>query len=96
MREPCSVQDLKQALRNPVIYGGYTLAFYTADGERLCPGCIKNNFRQVLKAKSGDDSSLQWRVDWIDIYWEGRADYCAHCDESLPSEYGDPEGDIYS
>jgi hypothetical protein len=93
MREPCSILDLKQALRNPVIYGGYTLAFWTGDGERLCSRCIRENFRQVLEAKAGYDPSPEWRVDWIDVHWEGPDDQCAHCGKDLPSEYGDPAVD---
>lgn len=74
--------------------GGYTLALYTEDGERLCPACVQENLAQILLATrmpGGGSEFRQWRVIGIDVHWEGPDDFCAHCNVALPSEYGDIE-----
>jgi hypothetical protein len=94
MGNPCTIAELKHALRNPFAFpGGYTLAFYCWDGERLCPKCVRAEFKQVVREKATPlpRSYHQWRVDYIDVHWEGPPDFCAHCNVELPSEYGDPD-----
>jgi hypothetical protein len=92
MFQPCTISELKHALRHPFASpGGYTLAFHTADGEQLCRECVKANFRAVVGEKLNPSWREQWRIEWIDVRWEGPDEYCAHCNRALPSEYGDPD-----
>ena len=58
--------------------GGYTLIYYTRDGETVCADCAN---REV------DDSQA---VIGQDIYWEGPALDCGDCGKVLESSYGDP------
>jgi hypothetical protein len=91
MHRTCTIAELKEALRRPFTFpGGYTLGFWCSDGERLCPACIRENFRLVVGEKFRPHIRDQWRVEWIDVHWEGPDDYCSHCGKALPSEYGDP------
>lgn len=89
-----TTKPVKEALRHPRAWpGGYTLAFYTDDGARLCPACVRAEWRQVARAIRTGDSTGGWRVAFVAIYWEGPDEYCAHCNAALPSEYGDPDAD---
>ena len=61
--------------------GGYTLIYYTRDGETVCADCAN---REV------DDSQA---VIGQDVYWEGPDMQCGDCNATLASSYGDPDTD---
>lgn len=85
------MNDLKDALRTPYAFpGGYTKAIYLADGERICPECARENYRQIAES-TRDVNQDGWALGGVDIYWEGPPEHCVNCDKALASEYGDPE-----
>lgn len=55
------------------------------DGEYLCTKCI--NEPEVHEGGEPDG----WRFEGSQVYWEGPTIDCAHCNEPIESEYGDPE-----
>jgi hypothetical protein len=58
--------------------GGYTIAYYTKDGETLCAECAS-------EPDNGAECS--------DVYYEGPSEYCAECNKEIESSYGDPDAD---
>jgi hypothetical protein len=65
--------------------GGYPLIYYTADGAVLCSTCASTE-------ASVSAENEQWRLVGADIFYEGAAETCAHCNLVIESAYGDPEG----
>ncbi len=59
--------------------GGYTLIYFTRDGETVCAKCAN---REV------DESQA---VIGQDVYWEGATMQCGDCNADIESSYGDPE-----
>ena len=59
--------------------GGYTVEYFTPDGDVLCAECAK---REVLENRGTVDSA---------IYYEGPVEYCADCNTEIESAYGDPD-----
>ena len=82
------IENLKDAIREPWAWpGGYTKAIYLSDGERICPQCAKDNFREIVWATKEADHS-GWGMLGVDIHWEGDPEYCVQCNKELESEYG--------
>ncbi len=68
--------------------GGYPIIYLTADDSVMCAACANG--------ENGSEASLehedkQWRLAACDIYWEGPAHECEHCNADIESAYGDPE-----
>lgn len=64
--------------------GGYSVRYLCKDGDNVCAKC----------AREADADPDVWdgeRPTEGYIHWEGADDTCAHCNEPMPSEYGDPE-----
>lgn len=80
----------KSVAREPCAWpGGYAKLLLMCDGELLCPKCVRSEFPAIARStiqKSRDG----WQCEAITIHWEGPAEFCAHCNAELPSEYGDP------
>ena len=70
--------------------GGYPVYAWMADGEPLCFDCVKNE-SEVHEDPS--ECNEQWRFVGADVYWEGPAMSCAHCNRELESAYGDPDAE---
>lgn len=60
-------------------FGGYTLVYYAKDGSEFCATCAQ-------------DSDTGEHIQNVDVYWEGPPLSCAHCNCTIESSYGDPEG----
>lgn len=84
------LRTFKETIRSPYAWpGGYTVALYFADGERVCTGCARDEWKLIC-----DDTINgwgQWRAGFAGVYWEGPPEYCTHCNEPQVSEYGDPD-----
>jgi len=90
------VEALKQVIRNPYAWpGGYQIAVYLTDGERLCVDCCKEHFRSIVDSTNHNYRD-GWAVECTSIYWEGPDEYCAHCNKAMASEYGDPNAEEQS
>ena len=83
----------KMVARQPIAFpGGYSVLLLLADGETLCPKCIRSEWRNIVDdIKAGYNSG--WTPEASYIHWEGPSEYCAHCNTELPSEYGDPDSE---
>jgi len=68
--------------------GGYPLYAITDDGGCLCHRCCKNESATIAASFKGDG----WHVVALDVNWDS-ALTCNHCGESIPSAYGDSEGE---
>jgi hypothetical protein len=68
--------------------GGYQLAYYSPNGDTLCPACA-NRLRLGLDTPASDND----RITMVDAYYEGPPIQCANCNEDIESAYGDPDAD---
>lgn len=68
--------------------GRYQMIYYCEDGAELCPACA--NGENGSRASVANDDA-QWNIVAQDIYYEGPAIPCAHCNAPIPSAYGDPD-----
>lgn len=66
--------------------GGYSIRYLCEDGETVCANCAN-------EALADPDCWEGQRPHTAFIHWEGPPITCSHCNEELPSEYGDPEAD---
>lgn len=67
--------------------GGYPIVYIMDDGEVLCPDCVNDPANPVHEGGDADG----WRVEGSDIFYEGPAATCVHCNKVIESAYGDPE-----
>lgn len=68
--------------------GGYQLIYYMADGGVLCPACA-NGENGSEASETSDDK--QWRIEAVEVYYEGPTLQCDHCCCDLEAAYGDPD-----
>lgn len=71
--------------------GGYPLYYVVGDDDNvgtICPECA-----QGVADSPGDYSPDQFRFRSCETNWEDPDLYCDHCDERIPSAYGDPNDD---
>ena len=69
--------------------GGYPIVYYAGDMADICPECANGgNDAEFQNPKYQDDA--QWILIECDIYWEGPDRFCAHCNRTIESAYGDP------
>ncbi len=68
--------------------GGYQIVYYTKDMGLLCPDCA-NGLNGSDASESSDDP--QWKLVDSEVYWEGPAMPCEHCNALIESAYGDPD-----
>ena len=84
------LQTFKETIRNPYSFpGGYTIALYFLDGERVCTKCARDEWKLIC-----DDTINgwgQWQAGYAGVYWEGPPQDCVHCYDPQDSEYGDPD-----
>jgi len=69
--------------------GGYEIVYYTADGGTLCFQCARRE--NGSEASENPSADKQWRLVAAEVYWEGPALNCDHCNREIESAYGDPE-----
>jgi hypothetical protein len=68
--------------------GGYPIFYLMDDSGTLCAQCMNT---QAEVHFTGDHDG--WLVDDADVHWEGPELVCDHCNQPIPSAYGDPDGD---
>ena len=71
--------------------GGYQIVYTVADCEIICPDCANGENGSI--ASTDSDADEQWRIESMDIYYEGPPVQCANCNQDIESAYGDPEAD---
>lgn len=84
------LQQIKDAIRHPIVYGGYRQLVIMADGEILCSACTKAQYREIARDLVHAVPWSTWHAIGVDAYWEGPDVPCGHCGKPIPSEYGDP------
>ena len=83
------LQTVKHAIRSGYAWpGGYRLNIVMVDGELLCTACARENYRQIVR-ETIQNTHSGWAAVGADVHWEGSAEYCAHCNTILESEYGE-------
>lgn len=81
------IVDIKEFAKHPYTWPGmYPRFAIMSDGETLCHRCVKKYLGQIV------DSTVKryrdgWAVDAIDINWEERDLFCAHCSQAIESAY---------
>lgn len=71
--------------------GGYPTFLITADGDALCPGCVREELHQIIGACWENDAHGGWMPAAAEINWEDSALYCAHCGSRIESAYAEDE-----
>ncbi len=86
-----TVEQVKSFIRHPYVWpGGYPLILVMNDGECLCVDCARSSFRAIVDStKHGTRDG--WAAAGVQVYWEGPVIYCANCNASIESAYGDPQ-----
>ena len=69
--------------------GGYPIYAITADGDCLCIACANGD--NGSEASTDPDAPADWRIEAVDVYWEGPVETCGHCNAAIESAYGDPD-----
>ena len=83
---------LKEAIRRPYCWpGGYTIALYLRDSERICNRCAREEWREIVYDSINGYGT--WQAGYTDVHWEGPPQDCIHCNEPQSSEYGDPDNE---
>lgn len=72
----------------------YTPVALMQDGGTLCRQCVIHNARRILTETRRDKADPSWMLVDAFIHWEGPDLCCDHCNEFIPSEYGDPDNEI--
>lgn len=89
-------KQIKQELRDGEFAwpGGYRKLFVMSDGELMHFNCVRENLREVLTAqRESPYEHSGWRVEGVEVYWEGPSMFCCQCNEEIESEYGDPDAE---
>ncbi len=74
----------------------YTSLHLMADGESICDACLKDNRSEILNATVFNyGTNEQWQYEGSYHHAEGPAHFCAHCNEEIESDYGDPDADPF-
>ena len=88
-----TIRCFERALENPIVFpGGYELAVYLADGERICHQCAEENASRIIESTLSEARD-GWELLGCDVYWEGPDESCCECGKTLSSEYGDPDAE---
>ena len=67
--------------------GGYPLHAVLGDGEPLCCACCEKERASILDA----EFDRQWRIEGVQVHWEGEPLQCSHCNADIESAYGVPD-----
>ena len=91
MLNPAQIlQSVKYVARHRYAWpGGYPMFVLLSDGECLC---AKSEFPAIAHSTI-TDSRDEWRAMASDINWEDSSLYCAHCNATIESAYGDDESE---
>jgi hypothetical protein len=84
--------QIKNAARNKYSWpGGYPLFLLMGDGEAVCPGCAKREFRSICRHTIQPAYGRDWQCVAVDVNWEDGDMRCAHCYATIESAYGERE-----
>lgn len=67
--------------------GCYPLYFITCDGEAMCFDCVRKEFRRIVADFLTGDSG--WKIAACEMNEENQDLFCCHCNEQIPSAWGD-------
>ena len=81
----------KDTIRKPFTFpGGYTIALYLSDGERICNKCVVENWKEICEHTI---YGYGYGAGFAGIHWEGPDQHCVQCSKAMPSEYGESNED---
>ncbi len=70
--------------------GGYPIVYMAEDCETVCSECANGgNGAEFQNPEYQEDKD--WILSGFFIHYEGQPVYCAHCNCTTESAYGDPE-----
>lgn len=73
--------------------GCYPLFAVVADAEPVCPKCLRENLKLIVQAthdwEQGRRGDTQWAVVSCEVNWEDLHMVCSHCNDWIPSAYGE-------
>jgi len=72
--------------------GGYPKMLIMRDGEVLCAGCAKSEYK-LISAATRNDLRDSWAAAGVELHMEGSPYQCAHCNTDIDSAYGEPDSD---
>lgn len=75
---------VKAALRG---FSPYPAFIVMHDGEALCLGCTRANWRAIVEDTRCPDYRRGWEAAGWDTNWEDEFLTCAHCGELIPCAY---------
>ena len=83
------IQAAKSVARDPFIWPGrYPRFLIMADGGSLCPACVKQEFRQIVRSTASNQRD-GWAAGVDCVNLEDDALACDHCGKHIPSAYGE-------
>lgn len=97
---PLSRVEYHSAVRSAIAAyawpGGYPVVAVMADGESLCPSCVRKELRSILSAGKESRETIgaydhSWLLAGAQVNWEDDMLYCAHCNARIESAYANPE-----
>lgn len=81
--------ELRKAIRAKYAWpGGYPMALCMSDGDSLCMGCARKEYKQIAYANK-HNSRDGWAPCAVFINWEDTQCFCAHCNDRIESAYGE-------
>ena len=76
-------------IRNPYAWpGGYAKVFLMADCAPVCMACATREKSRILH-EMAYKADREWIPENVYINWESDEEYCALCNNPIPSEYGE-------
>ena len=83
-----NLAEIRDSKGNLPVYawpGGYPIVYMAKDNGILCPKCAN-------EYTPGRDNPEQLEPVAYFVYYEGPTEQCEHCNASIDSAYGVPEG----
>jgi len=69
--------------------GGYPLFYISHDCAAFCPACANKEIDRIAAEIASPDRHDQFRLIAVEVNYENDDLYCDHCNETIPSAYGD-------
>ena len=90
-------EAIRSAAQKWSFTGGYPVFAIMADGESLCPDCLKENLKRIVQAthdheqNHGSPIFEGWVIQAAEVNWEDTHNYCCNCNSRIPSAYAEEE-----
>lgn len=68
------------------------MAAVSDDGEIICHECCRDEL-DIIYRSTRDGDRDGWCIQAAEVHWEGPDWTCAHCNDAIPSAYGDPDAE---